>query len=252
RHNANTRQLSVFGVGVDAVDVDYCKSKGIRVGNTPDVLSEDVADLAIALALASYRQLTFAHNYTCAGKWVSDGPAPLTRKFSGSRVGIFGLGRIGLEIARRAEGFGCDVSYCNRNPRADVSFQYFSDLKQMADAVDCLVIAVAPGGDMQGVIDADIMRRLGPSGHLVNISRGWVVNENDLVAALQSGELGGAGLDVFADEPNVPEALMALPSAVLQPHVASGTVETRTAMGDLMLENLSKYFSGSELTAFVA
>lgn len=244
--------VSVFGVGVDAVDIDYCKSKGIRVGNTPDVLSEDVADLAIALALASFRQLAFAHNYTCAGKWLTEGAAPLTQKFSGSRVGIFGLGRIGMEIARRAEGFGCEISYCNRNQRQDVGYSYFDNIVQMAEAVDCLIIAVAPGAQMRGVVDARVMRALGAQGHLVNISRGWVVNEDDLIGALSSGELGGAGLDVFADEPNVPEALLALSNVVVQPHVASGTVQTRTAMGDLMLENLACHFSGKELAAFVA
>ena len=172
RQLPNVGVVSVFGVGVDAVDLDYCKSRGIRVGNTPDVLSEDVADLAIALALASFRKLAFAHNYTCAGKWISEGNAPLTRKFSGSRVGIYGLGRIGLEIAQRAAGFGCEISYCNRNERADVSYQYFSDLKTMAEAVDCLIIAVAPTEDMRGVVDASILSALGADGHLVNISRG--------------------------------------------------------------------------------
>lgn len=244
--------VSVFGVGVDAVDLDYCKGQGIRVGNTPDVLSEDVADLAIALALASFRKITFGHNYTCEGRWVREGPAPLTQKFSGCRVGIYGLGRIGMAIARRASGFGCHISYCNRNERPDVAFSYFSDLEQMAEAVDCLIVAVAPTPSMRGVINARILRALGSDGHLVNISRGLVVDEEDLIEALKSGALGGAGLDVFADEPNVPESLFALPNAVLQPHVASGTVQTRTAMGDLMLENLQNYYLGKELSAFVA
>lgn len=244
--------VSVFGVGVDAVDLDYCKGKGIRVGNTPDVLSDDVADLAIALALASFRKLTFGHQYTCEGRWVTEGPAPLTRKFSGCKVGIFGLGRIGMAIAKRVEGFGCDISYCNRNERADVPYQYFDDLQKMAKAVDCLIIAVAPTPAMSGVVNSSILQALGADGHLVNISRGLVVNEDDLVNVLQAGELGGAGLDVFADEPNVPASLFALPNVVLQPHVASGTVQTRTAMGDLMLENLENYYLGKELSAFVA
>jgi lactate dehydrogenase-like 2-hydroxyacid dehydrogenase len=251
RQLPNVGVVSVFGVGVDAVDLDYCKAQGIRVGNTPDVLTDDVADLAIALALASFRKLTFAHNYTCAGQWEAQGPAPLTQKFSGCKVGIFGLGRIGLAIAQRAAGFGCEISYCNRNRRSDVPYEYFADLNTMAAAVDCLIVAVAPTPDMAGVVDAGVMKALGSQGHLVNISRGWVVDEDDLIAALQSGELGGAGLDVFAHEPAVPEALLSLPNAVLQPHVASGTVQTRMAMGDLMLENLKQYFLGRELTAFV-
>ncbi len=244
--------VTVFGVGVDAVDLDYCKAKGIRVGNTPDVLTDDVADLALGLALGSFRQMAFTHNYTCQGRWLSDGPAPLTQKFSGCNVGIFGLGRIGAAIANRAEGFGCKISYCNRNERTDVPYTYFANLKDMAEAVDCLIIGVAPTPDMRGVVDADILAALGPRGHLVNISRGWVVNESDLVEALVSGTLGGAGLDVFEDEPNVPEALFTLQNVLLQPHVASGTVETRTAMGNLMLENLQNYCAGKELTAFVA
>jgi lactate dehydrogenase-like 2-hydroxyacid dehydrogenase len=252
RQLPNVGAVTVFGVGVDAVDLDYCKARGIRVGNTPDVLTEDVADLAIALALGSFRQLAFAHNYTCAGRWIKDGAAPLTRKFSNSHIGIFGLGRIGAAIATRAEGFGCQISYCNRNERSDVPYQYFSDLKSMAEAVDCLIIGVAPTPDMRGVVNAEVLTALGANGHLVNISRGWVVNEADLVDALVHNKLGGAGLDVFEDEPNVPEALLSLPNVVLQPHVASGTVETRTAMGNLMLENLQQYYLGNELTAFVA
>lgn len=244
--------VSVFGVGVDAVDLDYCKASGIRVGNTPDVLTDDVADIALTLALGSFRRVAWAHNYTCAGKWLSEGAAPLTSRFSGCKVGIFGMGRIGGAIAKRLQGFDCHVSYCNRNKRTDVEFQYFADLVEMARFVDCLILAVAPTPEMKGMVGTEVLQALGSSGHLVNISRGLVVDENALVKALQQNVIAGAGLDVFAAEPNVPPELFSLENVVLQPHVASATVATRTAMGQLVLDNLSRYFAGEELVAFVA
>ncbi|OED43844.1 hypothetical protein AB833_02795 [Chromatiales bacterium (ex Bugula neritina AB1)] len=244
--------VSVFGVGVDSVDLDYCKAKGVRVGNTPDVLTDDVADLAVALALASYRRLASTQDYLRAGRWVSEGPAALTTKFSGSMVGIFGLGRIGMAIAKRLEGFDCQISYCNRSKRTDVDYHYFPTVDALAEAVDCLILAVAPTPSMSGMIGSDVLRALGPDGHLVNISRGLLIDEAALVKALQEQQIAGAGLDVYVAEPNVPPELMAMDNVVLQPHVASGTVATRTAMGQLMLDNLSNYFAGKELAAFVA
>ncbi len=248
----NVEVITVFGVGVDAVDLDYCKAKGIRVGNTPDVLTDDVADLAVGLCLASYRQMTNAHDHAKNGLWETQGPMPLTAKFSGSRVGIFGLGRIGLAIARRLQGFDCHISYCNRKPRQDVTYAYCADVKKLAESVDCLVVALAPTPDLAGMIDAEVLAALGPAGHIVNISRGLVINEDVLIDALTENRIAGAGLDVFANEPSIPDKLKELPNVVLQPHVASGTVQTRYAMGKLMLENLAKYLSGEELTAFVA
>ncbi len=252
RQLPNVEVITVFGVGVDAVDLDYCKANGIRVGNTPDVLTDDVADLALALCLATYRRIPFGHEYACAGKWVTDGPAPLTTRFAGSSVGIFGLGRIGQAIATRLEGFGCKISYCNRNQRNDVEYQYYADVVAMAAAVDCFVIAVAPTPAMAGVVGSDVLSALGPTGYLVNISRGLVVDESALATAVKAGTIAGAGLDVFESEPKIHEQLINLPNVVLQPHVASGTSQTRTAMGDLMLENMANHFEGRELTAFVA
>ena len=248
----NVEVVTVFGVGVDAVDLDYCKAKGIRVGNTPDVLSDDVADLAVALCLASYRQLPAGHDHAKSGLWESNGPMPLATKFTGAKVGIFGLGRIGLSIAKRLNGFDCEISYCNRRKRDDVAYNYFSDVREMALAVDCLVLAVAPTPDMAGFINADVLKALGPAGRIINISRGLVIDEDALIQALTNKQIAGAGLDVFANEPVIPDALKQLPNVVLQPHVASGTVQTRTAMGKLMLENMAKHFKGEELTAFVA
>ncbi len=252
RQLPNVEVITVFGVGVDAVDLDYCKAKGIRVGNTPDVLSDDVADLAVALCLATYRQIPTGHEYAKTGQWETHGPMQLTSKFSGSRVGIFGLGRIGLAIARRLQGFDCQISYCNRNQRDDVEYKYFSDIREMAEAVDCLILAVAPTPDMAGFVSTDVLAALGPTGHIVNISRGLVIDEDALIEALAEKKIAGAGLDVFANEPTIPEALRSQPNVVLQPHVASGTVQTRTAMGKLMLENLSNFLNGDELVAFVA
>ena len=252
RQLPNVEVVSVFGVGVDAVDLDYCKANGIRVGNTPGVLSDDVADLAVALCLATYRQIPFAHEYASAGKWPANGPTPLTTKFSGSKVGIFGMGRIGFAIAKRLEGFSCDISYCNRNQRSDVEYTYFSDIKSMAEAVDCMILAVAPTPDMAGFIGADVLKALGPTGYIVNISRGLVIDENALADALENQQIAGAGLDVFEKEPEINNRLIGNPNVVLQPHVASGTTQTRTAMGNLMLENLANYLKGEELTAFVA
>lgn len=252
RQLPKVKVISVFGVGVDAVDLDYCKSNGIRVGNTPDVLTDDVADIAIALALGSFRQLTFAHNYTCEGRWASEGAMPLTSRFSGCNVGIFGMGRIGSAIAKRAEGFGCHVSYCNRNEKPDVPYKYYADLQGLAAAVDCLMLAVAPTPAMKGIVDENILNALGADGHLVNISRGLIVDESALIEALVQKRIAGAGLDVFANEPHVPSELFSLSNVVLQPHVASGTVQTRTAMGQLMLDNLANFFRQEELIAFVA
>jgi lactate dehydrogenase-like 2-hydroxyacid dehydrogenase len=246
------RVVSVFGVGVDAVDLDYCRQQGIRVGNTPDVLTDDVADIAVALALGTYRQVATMHNYACAGRWQTEGPAPLTTRFSGCRVGIFGLGRIGGAIANRLQGFDCEISYCNRKPAAGQPYQYHADLRTLAENVDCLILAVAPTPSMKGVVNSEVLAALGSSGFLVNVSRGLLVDEEALVQALRNGVIAGAGLDVFAEEPRIPEALFEMPNVLLQPHVASATVQTRGAMGQLVLDNLGNFFAGDELKAFVA
>jgi len=253
RQLPNVRVVSVFGVGVDAVDLDYCKSQGIRVGNTPDVLTDDVADIALALALGTYRQVATMHNYACTGRWVSEGPAPLTTRFSGCRVGIFGLGRIGGAIAKRLLGFGCDISYCNRKPAAaDQPYQYYADLETLAANVECLILAVAPTPSMKNIVNDKVLNALGANGFLINVSRGLVVDEDALVNALQQGRIAGAGLDVFAAEPAIPEALLSMPNVLLQPHVASATEQTRGAMGQLVLDNLENFYAGRELRAFVA
>ncbi len=237
--------VAINGVGYDKVDLDDARRRGYRVTNTPDVLTDDVADLAIGLAIATMRQMVLGDRHVRAGKWPA-GELPLGSKMSGRRYGIFGLGRIGLAIARRLEGFGGSIAYSSRT-RRDVPYAYHDSLLALAEASDVLILAVAASAETQAVVDRAVLDALGPQGVLVNIARGSVVDEPAMIAALAEGRLGGAGLDVFADEPRVPEALWAMPNVVLMPHIASATHDTRRAMGDLMLANLDAHFAGAPL-----
>jgi lactate dehydrogenase-like 2-hydroxyacid dehydrogenase len=238
--------VSVMGVGVDAVDLAQARARGIAVTNTPDVLNDDVADLGIALLLMTARHLALSDRYVRDGRWKRLGNQALATKVSGKRLGIVGMGRIGKVVARRAAAFDMDISYHARN-QADVPYRYMPDLVAMARAVDFMIVIVPGGPATKGLIGAEVIAALGPQGILVNVSRGSVVDEPALVAALVSGALGGAGLDVFADEPNVPEALLGLDNVVLAPHVGSGTNETRGAMADLVVNNLRAHLSGGKL-----
>jgi lactate dehydrogenase-like 2-hydroxyacid dehydrogenase len=238
--------VSVMGVGVDAVDLAQARARGIAVTNTPDVLNDDVADLGIALLLMTARHLALSDRYVRDGRWKRLGNQALATKVSGKRLGIVGMGRIGKVVARRAAAFDMDISYHARN-QADVPYRYVPDLVAMARAVDFMIVIVPGGPATKGLIGAEVIAALGPQGILVNVSRGSVVDEPALVAALVSGALGGAGLDVFADEPNVPEALLGLDNVVLAPHVGSGTNETRGAMADLVVNNLRAHLSGGKL-----
>lgn len=241
--------VAINGVGYDKVDLDDARRRNYRVTNTPDVLTDDVADLAIGLAIATMRQMVLGDRHVRAGKWPS-GELPLGSKMSGRRYGIFGLGRIGLAIARRLEGFGGSIAYASRT-RQDVPYAYHDSLLSLAAASDVLILAVAASAETRGVVNRAVLDALGPQGVLVNIARGSVVDEPAMVAALAEGRLGGAGLDVFADEPRVPEALWAMPNVVLMPHIASATHDTRRAMGDLMLANLNAHFAGQALPTAV-
>jgi len=240
----NLEIISSFGVGVDAVDVAHAKERGVIVCNTPDVLNDDVANLAVALLLATTRRLVAHDGYVRAGRWVKDGPPPLTRSIAGRRIGVVGLGRIGRVIAEKLQAFHCDVAYFARNRRDDAPYPYYPDLVALARDSLALIVIVPGGAETEKLIDRRVIDALGPEGILINVSRGSVVDEPALVAALKEGRLGGAGLDVFADEPKVPEALFAMDNVVLQPHQGSATVETRRAMGDLMLANLAAHFQG--------
>lgn len=245
------RYVACFGVGYDAVDVAACRARDIRVTNTPDVLTDDVADMALLLTLGVLRRLVVADRYLRAGKWLS-GPMPLTRSLRGKRVGIVGLGRIGAAIAARCEALGCTIAWHGPRAKSGVRWPFHADLNELAAWADVLV-AACPGGDAtRGIISREVIAALGPQGVFVNIARGSVVDEPALVEALVSGQLGGAGLDVFVDEPRVPEALFALDSVVLTPHVASGTDETRNAMGQLVLDNVAAWFAGKPLLTPVA
>lgn len=238
--------VGVMGVGVDAVDLAQARERGIAVTNTPDVLNDDVADLAMALLLMTARHLALSDRYVRDGRWKRLGNQALATKVSGKRLGIVGMGRIGKVIARRAAAFDMAISYHTRKP-ADVPYRHVPDLVTLAREVDFLIVIVPGGPGTRGLIGAEVIAALGPKGILVNVSRGSVVDEPALVAALASGRLGGAGLDVFADEPNVPDALLGLDNVVLAPHVGSGTEETRGAMADLVVANLRAHLDGRPL-----
>lgn len=234
--------VSVFGVGYDGVDVPAARERGIHVTHTPDVLTDDVADMAIALMLAVARNVVRADRFARSGEW-KNGPFPFTTKVSGARLGIVGLGRIGEAIARRAAGFDMEIAYHNRS-RKDVPYTYFSDIKSLAAAVDFLVMITPGGAGTRALVNADVLEALGPKGFLINVARGSVVDETALIAALKAGTIAGAGLDVFENEPNIPAELAAQENVVLTPHMASGTLVTRTAMADLAFNNLQAHFSG--------
>ena len=242
--------LSSFGVGYDGVAADYAASKGIIATHTPNVLNDDVANTTIALILTTMRRIVEQDKYLRDGRWVKDGNAPLTRSIAGKTVGIVGLGRIGEAIAHKLSVFNCTTVYHSRNKKPDVAYEYYGDLVEMATACDVL-IAITPGGPATDkLINRKVMDALGPEGTLINVARGSVVDETALISALQDGRLGAAGLDVFEAEPNVPKELIAMDNVVLTPHVASATWETRQAMSDLVVENLTAYFGkGAPISA---
>jgi lactate dehydrogenase-like 2-hydroxyacid dehydrogenase len=234
-----------FGVGYDTTDVDAAAARGVQVSNTPDVLTDCVADTAVGLVIDVMRQFSAADRYVRAGRWPVDGSYPLTRQVSNKRVGILGLGRIGSAIAKRLSAFGCVISYHNRHAVQGSPYAYVGSPVELARGVDVLIVATAGGANTQGLVSREVIDAL--DGYLVNIARGSVVDEAAMIEALLDGRLAGAGLDVFADEPNVPEALLAMDNVVLLPHVASGTVETRAAMEELTLRNLDSFLETGEL-----
>lgn len=243
--------ISVFGVGYDRVDVAAARERGISVTNTPDVLTDDVADLGIALMLAVARRIPQADRFVRADQW-PQGPLPLSRKVSGARLGIVGLGRIGLAIARRAEAFAMDIAYTARTRKPDFAYRYFPDAEALAREVDFLVVITPGGPATRGLIDDRVLAALGPKGYLINVARGSVVDQEALLRALAAGAIAGAALDVFEDEPNVPAELRENENVVLTPHMASGTWETRRAMAQLAFDNLQAHFAGQPLRTPVA
>lgn len=241
--------VAINGVGFDKVDLVEARRRGVRVTNTPDVLTEDVADFAIGLSIALLRQIVRGDAFVRAGQWPG-GTLPFGVKVSRRRFGIFGLGRIGRAIARRLEGFDAQIAYCGRT-RQDVPYDFEPTPLALAARSDVLVLAASASAETRNVIDRPVMDALGPSGVIVNVARGALVDEPALLAALQEGRLGGAALDVFADEPRVPDGFFGLSNVVLTPHMGSATGETRQAMADLVLANLVAHFSGEALPTAV-
>lgn len=245
------RIVSCYGVGTDAIDLAYARAHNIRVTNTPDVLNDDVADLAIGLLLATARRMPFGETLVRNGNWGKI-PMPLVTRISGKKFGIVGMGRIGQAIARRARGFDLEIGYHTRSPKPELDQRYFADLLELARWAEFLVVIV-PGGDgTRNLIDGRVLEALGPEGILVNVSRGSTVDENALLAALETKQIKGAGLDVFWNEPAIDSRFAALDNVVLQPHHGSGTVETRKAMGQLVRDNLAAHFAGQPLLTPVA
>jgi lactate dehydrogenase-like 2-hydroxyacid dehydrogenase len=235
------------GAGVDAIDLDAANRRGIGVSNTPDVLSDTVADTALGLILMTLRQFGAADRYVRAGRWVRDGPFPYARDLGGLQVGILGLGRIGSAIATRLLGFDCAIAYHNRRRIDGSPYRYAESPVQLAESVDVLVVATTGDQKTRHLVDRNVLEALGSEGYLINIARGSVVDEDALVELLGGGGLAGAGLDVFADEPHVPAELFDLDNVVLLPHIGSATARTRRAMALLAIRNLDSYLTTGEL-----
>jgi hydroxypyruvate reductase len=246
----NLRVISSFGVGYETFDLGTARARGIPIGYTPEVLNDCVADTAFGLVIDVARRLSASDRFVRRGEWLQ-GQFPLATRVSGKRLGIVGLGRIGRVIARRASGFDMEIRYHNRRPVPDVPFAHEPTLLGLADWADFLVVVAAGGDETRHLVDAGVLRALGPRGFLINVARGSVIDEQALAAALTAGTIGGAGLDVYQDEPRVPEALLALDNVVLLPHLASATHETRRAMGERTLANLAAFFATGQVPVAV-
>ncbi|WP_448955175.1 2-hydroxyacid dehydrogenase [Labrys neptuniae] len=242
----NLEIIACYGVGVDAIDLETARRRGIRVTNTPDVLNGDVADLAIGLALATMRRIPAGDAHVRSGDWERGNPA-LAPRLHGKKVGIAGLGRIGSTLARRFSGFDVEIGYFGRSPRKDTPHRYFDDLTALAAWADLLVLTLPGGNATHKLVGAQVLQALGPEGYLVNVSRGSTVDEAALLQALEARAIAGAGLDVFWNEPRIDPRFARLDNVVLQPHLGSATIETRRAMGQLVRDNLTAHFAGLPL-----
>jgi lactate dehydrogenase-like 2-hydroxyacid dehydrogenase len=236
--------VSSFGVGYDHIDAAYASEHGIMVTNTPDVLTEEVADIALGLLIATLREFVKADRYLRSGLWTTQQFPLSVGSLRDRKVGMVGMGRIGQAIGRRLEACRVPVVYHSRNPAPDVSYRHYPDLIEMAKAVDTLVLIIPGGASTAKMINADVMKALGPRGVIINVARGSVVDEPALIAALKSGTILAAGLDVFANEPAVPDELKAMQNVVLLPHIGSASVVTRNAMDQLVVDNLKAWFAG--------
>lgn len=238
--------VSCYGVGTDAIDLARAKARNIRVTNTPEVLTKDVADMALGLILAVLRKIPQGDAYVRSGQWASKN-MDLAVSLTGKTVGILGFGRIGRAVAQRAVAFETKIAYSDVARDSNFAYEFCPDAVALAEVSDILVVTVAGGAATKNIVDADVLAALGPAGVLINVARGTTVDENALVEALSEGAIGGAGLDVFWNEPNIDQRLLALPNVIVQPHQSSGTVETRKAMGQLLRDNLAAHFGGRVL-----
>ena len=238
--------IACYGVGTDAIDLAAARSHGVRVTNTPGVLSGDVADLAVGLSLAVMRRIPAADAYVRSGAWATRNMDLMTR-LHGKRIGVAGFGRIGTTIARRFSGFDVEIGYFSRTARADSPYRFFDSLVDLAAWCDLLIVILPGDAPTRGIVSGEVLRALGPQGFLVNVSRGSTVDEPALLDALERQTIAGAGLDVFWNEPAIDPRFMALPNVVLQPHNGSATVESRRAMGQLVRDNLEAHFAGRPL-----
>jgi D-3-phosphoglycerate dehydrogenase len=243
--------VSCYGVGTDAIDLNYARAHGITVTNTPDVLTEDVADIAIGLLLAAARHIPQGDQFVRGGLWGKQA-MPLVTRVSGKKLGIVGIGRIGQAIAKRMQGFGCDIRYFATSAKPDLPFTFEPDLIQLAKDSEFLIVIVPGGEKTKNIISADVLSALGTDGIIVNVSRGSTMDETALIEALTKGTIKSAGLDVFWNEPAINPLFFTMPNVVLHPHHGSGTVETRKAMGLLVRQNLAAHFSGQPALTPVA
>lgn len=240
--------ISVYGVGYDAVDLDAAKAREIRVTNTPDVLTGDVADLGVAMMLCTSRGIIGAEAWVRDGSWASRGLYPLKRRVFGRRAGILGVGRIGFEVGKRLEGFGMDIAYTDLSARDDVpDWTFLASAKDLAEHADFFFVTLAASTKTHHIVNREIIDAVGPEGMIINISRASNIDEDTLIDALASARLGFAALDVFEGEPELDPRFLTLDNVLLQPHHASGTVETRKAMGQLVRDNLTAHFAGQPL-----
>lgn len=242
----NLRLIANFGVGYDGVDIRAAKDRSIAVTNTPDVLNEAMAEITLGLMVSLARRLPQADRYVREGRW-PEGPFPLQNQLTGKTVGIVGLGRIGKQIAELCQAFKMRVVYFGRNKQADIPYVYYDNLVDMAGDADWLVVVTPGGAATKNLVSKEVLQALGPKAYLVNVARGSVVEEKALIDLLQNGGLAGAALDVFANEPDVPQELLALENVVLSPHQGSATHQTRFAMGALVVANLEAFFAGEPL-----
>ncbi len=243
----NLGAIANNGAGVDNIDLAAAGRRGIGVSNTPDVLSDTVADTAIGLMLMCLRRFGAADRFVREGRWATEGVFPYARDLTGSTVGILGLGRLGAAVATRLLAFDCTIAYHNRRRIEGSPYRYADSARELAESVDILMVATAGGKDTEKLVDREVLTALGPQGYLINIARGSVVDEAALIELLSADRLAGAGLDVFADEPQVPAQLRALDNVVLFPHIGSATARTRRAMAELTLRNLESYLRTGQL-----